>query len=225
MAGDWRTLVAGDEFTDVMKLVHLAYRMTIVEEESMRSTLLKSRKRAYEQELSALAASLGCKRQGRLTGGPALQALNQSSKDDARSMTRTYNWDLAVAILAIKRENPRSNRNTYARRLNTWDANRSLWKSKQASMWAVLDATSAAQAAFLDLNTNVTGTAKLVGPNPAAEPLCQGWLNRGDVPAKVARANPSPFHPNCPHPWQYTLKRISSIGTQANFCAGLWMGE
>jgi hypothetical protein len=61
-------------------------------------------------------------------------------------------------------------------------------------------------------------------PLTAVCPICQGWLARiaryGPVPLHVAAANPTPYHPNCPHTWITLPNRVSP-----SECPLLWMGR
>ena len=219
MPRNWQSVVTGDNFSDVMKLVHLVFRQTTDNEEAIRAELVKARRREYEDTITALAAEAGCRDQrGRLTAGDELTELNELSRTDAESMVNTYNFDLAVAIMAIRTETPTANRHTMAKRLGTWETNRAKWKDAQVSLHTHLTARSAAQKAFMQ-NNGIDGAARLVGPNPAQEEICQGWLNRGEVPAQVAQANPSPYHPNCPHLWEYSIDKST-----VDDCDTLWTG-
>lgn len=218
MPRDWQALTNSEGFSDVMKLVHLAARQDMVDQEAIRAQLVKARRREYETTITELAQSLGCDKQSIVREGEILNELNELSANDARSMVNTYNYDLAVAIIAIRTETPSANRNTYAARLRTWDANRAEWKNKQVAENTVLTARSLAQRDFARFN-NIEGKAQLVGPNPAAEPICQGWLNRGMVPIQVAINNPAPYHLNCPHSWQ-----MIPIKATKEECQDLWTG-
>ncbi len=219
MPRDWQKLTNSDGFSNVMRLVHLAMRQDATDEQALRTELLKARRSEYEATLTELATGLGCTgRQGRLGEGPILSQLNETSEADAKSIVNTYNYDLAIAVIAIRTEVPTANRHVYAKRLQTWETNRDKWKNEQISLNTNLTARSLAQADFM-ANNPVEGTARLVGPDPAAEPICQGWLNRGNVPMETALANPSPFHFNCPHSWEYRLKKLKK-----SECKDLWMG-
>ena len=221
MPRNWQALTQGEGFSNVMRLVHLAMRQDNIDQDAIRSALVKARRVEYEATLSKMAAEIGCDRSALVSEGDTLNELNQLSTVDAQSMINTYNYDLAVAIITIRTETPTANRHVYAKRLATWDSNRSEWKNKQVAMNTVLTSRSMAQRDFMRLNTNLEGKARLIGPDPAAEPICQGWLNRGLVPADVAADNPSPFHPNCPHSWEFSLGWIDDRDKD---CEGLWMG-
>jgi len=214
---DWRTLVAS--MTDVQKLVHLATRYDMVNEEALRAQLLKNRRNEYEATLNQLAAEAGCGRSAILSEGPVLSELNDLSRDDAMSIANTYNYELGIAILAISSDTPRANRFAYANRLAKWENRRAKHKDDQIATHTNLTARSLAQRDFNQFN-DIDGTAQLVGPNPAAEQICQGWLNRGMVTKQVAVNNPSPFHLGCPHVWDFTLKKLNRED-----CQDLWMGS
>lgn len=215
---DWQPLV--DSMANVQKLVHLAMRYDIVDQERIRGELLRARRLAYENELNIQAANVGCAgRKARLGSGPILSALNGMSERDAASIVNTYNYDLAIAIRNIGTEVPRANRYTYAARLRDWEAARSKWKTPQIEQFTELSARSLAQADFFKFNGASMGTARLQ-PRSAVCPICQGWIDRGTVPLRVATNNPGPYHPNCPHLWDITPKRVAR-----SECANLWMGE
>lgn len=217
MPRDWEALVA--ELTDVQKLVHLAMRMTPFDADRIRGELLAVRRDAYVDELTIMASQVGCPgRRGRLSGGPSLTELSEASQADGESIVNTYNWDLAVAIDAIHEENPRANRNTYARRLQEWDAKRGEWKAPQIEQYAEGQGRALAQSDFVQFN-DALGLAVLE-PGAAVCPVCQGWINRGEVPLHEATNNPPPYHVNCPHVWQITPKRVPQ-----SECPNLWMGE
>ena len=217
MPRNWQDLVSG--LSDVNKLVHLSMRQDSADTENIRSSLVKARRREYESELNSLAKSAGCSRSAMVSEGETLNEINDLSKQQADSMVNTYNYDLGIALIAIRTETPTANRHTYARRLAEWDKNRAVWKNAQVATDTVLNSKSLAQRDFMRFNTNVESTATLAGPNPAAEPICQGWLDRGKVPAQTAINNPSPFHANCPHPWEFTPKKLDK-----GECDSLWMG-
>jgi len=219
MPPKWQALI--DSMTNVQRLVHLAMRYDMVQEEAIRAEILKARKREYEATLTEMAADVGCdSRRAMLSQGDLLTELNEASKADGQSMANTYNYDLGVAIIAISTETPTANRNTYAKRLQTWEGNRAKWKNPQVALSTSLSARTQAQRDFARFNPGLAdGEAVLIGPDPAAEPICQGWLNRGKVPAEVARRNPSPFHLGCPHFWEFALPK-AEVGD----CRDMWLG-
>lgn len=217
MPRNWEAVTGG--LTDVQKLVHLAMRGTFLDEDRIRGQLTKARRRFYEQELTIQARRVGCpRRSGMLTAGPALSELNDMSITDAASIVNTYNYDLAVAILAIASEVPTANRHVYAHRLQGWEANRLKWKAQQINQYSEGTARAKAQADFVQMN-RIEGYA-ILEPKAAVCPVCQGWIARGRVPMETAMRNPPPYHPNCPHQWSTRPDQASD-----EECRLLWMGE
>ena len=213
---DWRTLTGG--MTDVMKLVHLAARMDSIDEDEWRTTFLRERRRAYEDELSIQARRVGCSRRGNLRNGPILSALNETSKTDAASIVNTFNYYLAAAIIRIKEEVPTANRYTYAKRLAVWAPTYWAWKQPQIDQMTDGTARAKAQTDFYQHNGHF-GTARLL-PTTAVCPVCLGWIARGIVPLRIALQYPPPYHPNCPHYWSTRPDKVAKED-----CQMLWMGE
>ena len=216
---DWHAVVSADDFSDVMRLVHLAARYDPVDVDEIRVQLLRHRRQAYEDELSIQAAHVGCPgRQGVLGEGPALSELNALCVDDAESIANTYNYYMANAIRAIRDETPTANRHIYATRLQTWGDGYWDWKQGQIDQYTDGTARALALQDFYR-NNGQFGTAILL-PETAVCPVCQGWLDRGEVPLRVATNNPPPYHVNCPHYWLTDPDKIARED-----CPLLWMGE
>jgi hypothetical protein len=217
MALDWQSVVAG--MTPVQKMVHLAMREDQVDEDRIRSELLKSGRRAFESELTIQAARVGCPgRSGQLRNGPILSELNEIYAEHAKSIVNTYNWDLAGQILEIAFDVPRANRHTYSARLQRWDRIRGQFKGDQIGQMTEAVARSLAQQHFYQQNGAMGGTARLE-PTAAVCPVCIGWVARGEVPLNVALSHPPPYHNSCPHAW------VVSAGKRTEEeCKLLWMG-
>ncbi len=216
MPRNWQPVA--NDLSDVGKLSHLAMRFDAFDEEAYRVQLLRERRRYYEAELTNQAARVGCPGQaGRLTNGYILSELEEASRQDAASIAATYNYDLAVAIAHIRAETPTANRYVYAKRLQEWSAARATWKDPQIAQFTEGSARALAQQHFYQFNNNV-GMAVLE-PKRAVCPVCQGWIDRGEVPLHVAMNNPPPYHPNCPHGWATTPGRVAQ-----SECPMLWMG-
>jgi hypothetical protein len=217
MPRNWRALV--DQMSPVMKLVHLAKRQDSFDEDQTRTELLRLRRKYYESELTRQAARVGCRgRRGQLTNGVILSELNETSRLDATSIANTYNYDLAAAIIRARSEAPTANRFVYASRLRAWEGKRGKWKEPQILLNAQQTARAKAQQDFYEHNGRF-GSAVL-RPRTAVCPICQGWINRGLVPLRVAQNNPPPYHPNCPHFWENKPDKWAQED-----CPNLWMGQ
>lgn len=217
LAREWQPLV--DDSANVIKLVHLAARFDSFDVEELRVEISRKRRLAYEQELEIQAARVGCPgRRARLTNNSIISEINEESKRDAASIVNTYNFDLATQLIKVRSETPTANRNTYASRLRPWKDARAKWKDPQINEWSTNTAVARAQTDFHDINSTF-GTAQL-RPRKAVCPICIGWINRGDVPVRVATNNPPPYHLNCPHFWKFDTEKIARQD-----CPLLWMGE
>ena len=217
LARDWITPVSTSP--DVVKLVHLAMRMDAYDMEELRAALLRVSRSAYEDELTIQAGLVGCPgRVGRLTNGAILSEINKDCLNDAQSIVNTYNFDLLAEITRIRSDVPTANRHVYASRLNDWSTRRGEWKVPQVTQFAVNRARSKAQTDFY--NTNSSFGMAVLQPTTAKCPICQGWINRGNVPLRVATNNPPPYHVNCPHGWDIYPEKVAR-----EECPLLWMGE
>jgi len=201
----------------VGQLVYDAMAMGTSETESLRVEILRQRRRIYEDELNLQAANVGCPgRSARVGNGPVLTELNEMSASDAQSIVNTFNYDMAIAIANIRQTTPTANRVTYRARLRKWMAKRAGWKNNQIAIWTENSTRARAQQDFYRMNGTL-GAATLL-PQKAICPVCQGWINRGEVPLQVAINNPAPYHNNCPHLWDINPEKAAN-------CALLWMGE
>jgi len=220
MRRDWHALL--EDMSPVMRLVHLAARWDQFDVEQQRGDYLRSMRAAYNDEISIQARNVGCGDQtGRMReGSPALPQLRAAAERHAESVVNTHNYDLAVAIIGIRQETPSANRNTYVSRLSAWNERRNAWKTPQIANMVDGEARAFAQQDFTENNRlRDRGTARLE-PRTAVCPICQGWIDRGDVPLRVAMAHPSPYHPGCPHVFNVRYDQMSR-----EECELLWLGE
>lgn len=219
MARDWTAVVDGPDFSDVMRLVHLAARMDSVDEDRIAAELTKVRRRAYEREVTIQLGRAGCAgRHGSLTAGLTLTEFAEQARTDAQSIVNTYNWELAREIRKIASLVPPANRFTYAKRIGEWDAVRAEAKAAQIAGWTEGTARSRAQKDFV-FNNGLGGTARLE-PRIAVCQICAGWLKRGKIPLAEILSNPPPYHPNCVHGLVTRYDRV-----RPEECAMLWAGE
>lgn len=215
-ARNWALIVGG--MSAVMKLVHLASRNDSFDTDGMRAELLRLRRTAYNDELTQQAALAGCPgRRGALVNGAILSQLNDMCIRDAKSISNTYNYDVAAAIVAIRSDAPTANRHVYAFRLRKWEAKRAKWKMPQIMQYTDSSARSLAQQHFYAYN-DIQGVA-ILQPRSAVCPVCMGWVARGEVPLPVAMADPPPYHINCPHKFVTFPNRVAKLE-----CPNLWMG-
>lgn len=218
----WEPIVAGEDFSNVMRLVHLAMRMDDYDERKIRNQILTEKRDAYVDELTSLARKVGCNRVGSLRPGIVQQEMLAESETDADSIANTYNYDLAKAIEHIKATVPSANRHVYAKRLKDWHEERSKWKSLQISLWDTGKWRSRALTEFLSNNAElIKGTVELL-PKGGAEPVCDNWTKRGKMRITnqlLTVIAEWPPHLNCPHFWDFETDKVLEED-----CAKLWVG-
>jgi hypothetical protein len=215
---NWQAVV--DEMSNVRKMVHLAARKDMLDVDHIRTVLVREGRKEYEAELGNLALQMGCPgRSGQLTNGPILSDLAEIFQAHAASIANTYNYDLARQINNLYEQNHRGNRHYYAAHLRGWDAIRKELKDPQIDMMTAGVAIAKAQEHFFQMNGDLLAIAVLE-PTTAVCPVCQGWIERGEVPAWEAVSSPPPYHVNCPHTWRF--KRADKLPTEQ--CELLWMG-
>ena len=213
-AAPWRKIVA--QFTRVMALIHLSLRLNPEDQKALSDQLLKARTDEFKEAVSGYIAEMECGGQAELVKGPELKALSKESRKDAKSIVNTYNKDLANAIDQVKLAAVRANRHTFAKRLRDWYDKRSSWKNLTISTHTVMTARDSALKAFAQ--NNGLSPSVLLWPRTAKEPICQGWINRGEVRFQIAVNNPSPFHVGCVHYWKPVFDE------EKGDCEGLWVG-
>jgi hypothetical protein len=211
-AARWPSLVA--QFSPVMRLIHGAMRMNEDDVQLMAKELFEARKTEFNAALDDYISQAGCAGSSDLKTRTELDFLRQDSQKDAQSIIDTYNMDLAKTIQKIKVSTPRANRNTYASGLRNWEAGRKSWKATQIALWTTLTARDQALKSFA-FHNKLRPKVRLM-PRTAAEPICQGWINRGLVSFQIAVNNRSPFHLNCIHFWEPQFDPAD--------CEGLWSG-
>lgn len=208
----WQEMVAG--FSKVMAIVHLAMRMNEVDIESLYDEMYKARKTEFDDAVSDYLAQMDCGGKAYLKAGPEMKLMKAQSRLESEGIANTYNRDLAKAILNIKNTAPSANRYTYVSQLRTWEAGRRIWKMTQIALHTIMTSRDQALKAFSDRN-GLAPDVELY-PRTAAEPICQGWINRGIVSYQVAKNNPSPYHVGCLHYWRPKFVKGD--------CSNLWIG-
>jgi len=212
----WEPIV--EDFSVVMKKVHLLFRRDQVDIENIYAEIFREKREAYEDGLAIQAANVGCAGRRGITPPDVMKEISDEAHTEAAGIANTYNYDLALAVRAIRTETPRANRWTYAKRLGEWEATRDEWKSKQISLWNQMKWQDRATRDFMQHNPQaLKGWAKVEPSGRAVCDVCQYWVNRGKVSIDETRKQEWPAHLNCPHYWDvhYTGKVD---------CKELWLG-
>lgn len=196
--------------------IALLYRMHDADVRALEDQLLEARKRAWATALRQEAAAHGCAKVPNAPRRDDLAELRRQSRDDARSIARTYNAEVTREIERIYADNPRANRNVYFSRLERWAAERDAWKRQQIAL--VADTTAAEYAREQFRRYNYTGEEQYVfaGPPPTCED-CASRFAAGIVGRTYIERYPAPRHIGCPHSW--TPVRRPRLD-----CRDIWLG-
>ena len=217
MPRDPSTLVA--KLSEVQRIVYDWGRRGEAQVAAESNELQRTRIVAFNSEIGNQNYAAGCfARGGHLTNSDIIARLKRDSDKEAQGIINTFNYDLAAAILRIGAEHPSLNRNQYGSYLQEWFSQRESWKDAQIAQYTDSDARAMAQTEYYRRNWRLMGTAKLQ-PKRAVCPVCQGWIERGEVKMEVAINNPPPYHPRCPHIWDVNPKKVAP-----GECAQLWNG-
>ena len=187
------------------QLVKLVYRMHQPDIAALEKELKKQRYQAYREKLRELAIEVGCPQaanRAKPPRGASKRALDEESRRDAKSIAETWNRDVEKQIDNLFLQNPRGNRNYYAKHLEAWAEKRAQWKNKQIANYTVQYARNLARLDFEIWNEPILGDVQYLytgAPPVGAE--CIFRMGEGVVDAAFARSHPTPAHPNCPHEW------------------------
>jgi len=216
VARQWEPIV--DDFSKVMKMVHLAMRRDPVDVEQIYAEIFREKRDAYEDGMTIQAANAGCPGRRGTTPPDVMKEMSAQAHTEAAGIANTYNYDLALSIRAIRVDVPKANRFTYAKRLAAWEATRDEWKSKQISLWNQMQWQDRATADFLSHNPQINkGWARVEPRGRAVCKICQYWVKRGRVELSETRNQKWPAHLNCPHYWDTHPKGKVN-------CDELWLG-
>jgi hypothetical protein len=209
-----------EDFSKVMKLVHLAMRHDQVDVSVMVPQLFEMKRQAYKDRLTVEAANVGCAGRVGIVPPQRMTQMKEEAETEAAGISNTYNYDLAIAVRTIRTETPSANRNTYAKRLRVWDETRSDWKSKQIALWNNGRWGDVAAQDFMDMNPQVVeGATAIIKPqNRAVCPVCIEWVGKGRMSLQESEGQEWPAHLNCPHYREVTYKK------QRVDCDELWVG-
>lgn len=197
-------------------IISLFYVMQAEDTARLEAQLLEARKRAWLTALRNEARAFGCTQSPSQPSLGDLAELKAMSREDAASITATYNRDAAKAVEALYAENRRGNRYYYARRMEQWATERQAWKGPQIAVTTDTQAAEYARRRFREMNLD--GTERYVFSGPA--PTCRDCSRRfaaGIVGRDYIRRYPTPRHVACPHFWRV-------VNPPKLDCGDLWLG-
>lgn len=197
------------------QIIGLFYRMEREDVAALADQLLDQRKHAWTTALTELAREMGCDRSPRAPSGGDLAELKRMSREDARSIAKTWNKDSQREIERLYEANHRGNRYYYAKRMEQWAAERNTWKAPQIALNTAQQTRHVAQQAFY--KANGLGKQYVFDGPPAVCEECVGHYAAGVVDQKYVDTHPAPVHINCPHWWK-------ALPRERIPCSELWLG-
>lgn len=198
------------------KTIGLLYRMQRTDVERLYRQLLEIRKVTYATALRQMAREHGCGGTPNAPRREDLAELKRMSREDAKSISATWNRDVARQIEALYEANPRGNRQYYFSNLERWNAERNRWKLPQIALVTDTTTTEYARQRFREMN--YPGGEKFIftGPPPTC-PDCMERFAAGIVGEAYTRRYSCPRHIGCPH--TYVALNPPQIP-----CNELWLG-
>lgn len=198
------------------KTVTLLYSMQAADIQQLEAQLLEQRKRAWLTAMRLAARSVGCTKAPNAARLEDLTALRRMSREDAKSIARTYNRELKREVERLYQENRRSNRYTYYKRLEAWVARRNTYKLKQIALVTDTTTVEYARRRFYEVNFGTGVRYVFTGPAPTCAD-CTTRFAAGIVNQAYIDRFPCPRHIGCPHSW-------SPVRPLRANCQELWVG-
>lgn len=202
--------------TRLSKTVALLYRMTDEDTEKLYNELLEARKRSWVSALQTVVQEHGCRQSANAPRLGDLEYLKSISRQDAKSITNTYNFDVEVQIERIFEQTRTANRFVFFKRLEEWNAKRNGWKLAQISLNTDVTTTAYARQQFYANNGLRGGRWIFTGPSPTCE-KCVRLFAAGVVDQAFVDKHPNPQHILCPHQW-------TPVKSKKLDCTEVWLG-
>lgn len=195
----------------------LAFEFTAPDTTALTASILKQRSETWRLTLTQEARAAGSSKTGIGPTGQDLSVLSRMSREDAQSITTTFNRELGNQIDRLYDANPDGDRAYYIAELTVWADNRANDKDRVIANNNLGTARSYAQERF-DVENKVGEALSLfVGP-PPREVVCAGHFAVGLVNRAYVEQNRTPIHLRCPHNWETQIARIGVPLPQ------LWVG-
>jgi hypothetical protein len=202
--------------TRLTRTISLLYQYQDADVTALANDLLEQRKRAWLQALRDVGREHGVTVPPRPPSGDDLRELRRLAQEDARSIAKTWNRQVAAEIQRIYDANPRSNRFAYTRQLERWAEERGKYKNVQIALQSELTTREYARDQFYRNNALRGGLYVFSGGAPTCK-QCVRLFGMGIVDQRVRDRYGDSQHISCPHYWQRL--NPEQIGND-----GAWMG-
>lgn len=204
--------------SNLLKVMALLYQYQPEEVIALQGTIVQRRIQAWMTALATKAREYGCgSNTPKLPSGRDATELDKMAKFDATSIAKTWDRDVLYKLLRLYENNPKGNRNYYAKNMEIWVKNRDQWKLPQIAITLEQSTRHYAQLRFYE--ENKISPKFVYSPSPRhVSDECKSRFSAGVVGIQYVKDNPVPAHPNCPHDW------IEVTTTIRIDCKVLWLG-
>lgn len=186
--------------SQLTQVIGLLYRMDDTQTQQLADVLLESRKQAWITTMRSMARKHNCDKTPNPPRMGDLAEYQRTSREDAASVTTTYNRDVTREIERLYAANPRGNRSYYFANLERWAAARSTWKAPSIAITTEATAREWAMRRFEAMNYGDALKYRFEGPPE----VCRDCVTRaaaGIVDIAYVKKYACPRHVNCPHKW------------------------
>lgn len=197
----------------VIRRIFEAYRMDADDQIRMYEQIERQLTIVYRQTIQAQLNLYGCQKVVSESIDPASsQWIQAKARKDAEGIAQTYDRELMGQIQKVRAGNIRANRFAYMRAIDTWIAQRNIFKSASISLNTMTAARKYAQDRFTREN-NIGGKWVLVGPPPVCK-KCVRIKALGPITYEQTQKpnNALPQHVNCPHRYQQLIPKKIECG-------------
>lgn len=187
--------------SELLQILALLYRMTDDDTAALEEALLTARKRAWQTTIEDEARQMGYSVRANPPSGLDLAELRAMSAEDAASITKTYNRDVARQLQKLYDANHRGNRTYYISRMERWAQERAVWKDASIALNTEMQTVQYAKSRFWQ-NNGLRGE-RFIASGPAAVcKVCIKIFAAGAVDYAYTQRYPFPSHVNCPHTYR-----------------------
>lgn len=194
-----------------------AFKMKASDTAELERDLLELMKKTWVSTLTQEARQYGCNKVGNAPRLNDLSELKAFAKEDAKSITETWNRDVERQLLRLFQARPRGNRFYYLEGMEVWSSNRDSWKSPQIATQTEQRVRFYAQERFWEENDLKNGRFIYGPPARVVSDECKLRRAAGVVDYEYVKQHPAPAHVGCPHPWV----RLADVNIP---CADMWVG-
>lgn len=206
--------------SELVTIISFIYEMNEEDQQQIEDEILRTRAAAWQAAVQAEARRLGYQGTVNPPRGRDLEQLRRQSREDAISIRRTHNKAVRNQVQRLYDQNPRGNRNYYAKNMETWYVDRDDYKARQIALNTEQTGFFNGKETFIEVNGLEGGTYVYDGASPVG-PICKERFAKGRANWRYVRNNPTPAHPNCPHSWLEVEPPRLASGTSLD---ELWVG-